>query len=84
MIASAQRFGYEGGGVGRQGRHDVVFFERCGLRRSEFAVRDAVAKTPAAEGLEREWGYKVKEMIWSTDSSILALWIERDSGDCGM
>ncbi|KAF8594643.1 IkappaB kinase complex, IKAP component [Ceratobasidium sp. AG-I] len=82
LIASAQRFGYEGGGVGRQGRHDVVFFERCGLRRSDFAVRDAVPKTPAAEGLERPWGYKVKEMLWSTDSSILALWIERDSGDC--
>lgn len=83
LIASAQRFGYEGGGIGRPGRHDVVFFERCGLRRGEFGIRDSVVST-GASGTNSAWGYKVKELLWNTDSTILALWIQREAGDCGM
>ncbi|CAE6360205.1 unnamed protein product [Rhizoctonia solani] len=82
LIASTQRFGYEGGGIGRQGRHDVVFFERCGLRRGEFSIRNCVAiGNPAANASAGLWGYKVKELLWNTDSSILALWVEHASGD---
>ncbi|CAE6434599.1 unnamed protein product [Rhizoctonia solani] len=82
LIASTQRFGYEGGGVGRQGRHDVVFFERCGLRRGEFGVRGCVSMgNPESDASAGPWGYKVKELLWNTDSSILALWIEHASGD---
>ncbi|KAG8724729.1 hypothetical protein FRC09_015202 [Ceratobasidium sp. 395] len=82
LIATTQRFGYEGGGIGRAGRHDILFFERNGLRRSEFGIRDATS-SPMVPDATRPWGYKVKEVLWSADSNILALWIERDTADCG-
>lgn len=80
LIVSTQRFGFEGGGVGRTGRHDVVFFERNGLRHGEFALRE-VSKEGA--DASRRWGYKVKEALWNADSSILALWIEDEEMDKG-
>ncbi|KAJ6534029.1 pol II transcription elongation factor [Mycena vulgaris] len=82
LIVGTQRFGFEGGGAGKEGRHDVVFFERNGLRHGEFAVRVAdlaIAPGPREEG--RKWGYKVKELSWSSDSNVLGLWIEKDEGD---
>ncbi|CAE6477418.1 hypothetical protein ACGC1H_007622 [Rhizoctonia solani] len=83
LIASTQRFGYEGGGIGRQGRHDVVFFERCGLRRGEFGLRNGFkTETPETNTPTDPWSYKVKELLWNADSSILALWIERTGSDC--
>ncbi|CAE6502632.1 unnamed protein product [Rhizoctonia solani] len=83
LIASTQRFGYEGGGIGRQGRHDVVFFERCGLRRGEFGIRNGFKmESPEINAPARPWSYKVKELLWNADSSILALWIERAGVDC--
>ncbi|KAG8738161.1 hypothetical protein FRC10_007220 [Ceratobasidium sp. 414] len=84
LIATSQRFGYDGGGIGRPRRHDILFFERNGLRRSEFGIRDAtaLADAPMVPTAIRPWGYKVKEVLWSTDSAVLALWIERDAGDC--
>ncbi len=78
LIASTQRFGFEGGGVGKTGRHDVVFFERNGLRHGEFSLRESWT-----ECNERQWGYSVKELTWSSDSNILAVWIERDDFDIG-
>jgi hypothetical protein len=40
LIVSTQRFGtFPGGGKGREGRHDVVFFEKNGLRHGEFGLR---------------------------------------------
>ncbi|KAJ1302839.1 hypothetical protein OPQ81_003142 [Rhizoctonia solani] len=83
LIASTQRFGYEGGGIGRHGRHDVVFFERCGLRRGEFGIRNG-SKTdnPEINTPADPWSYKVKELLWNADSSILALWVERAGTDC--
>jgi len=66
LIASTQRFGE---GEGRKGRHDLVFFERNGLRHGEFGLR------------EEEGGrYKVKEVSWNADSTALAVWIERGEG----
>ncbi|KAJ7672113.1 IKI3 family-domain-containing protein [Mycena rosella] len=82
LIAGTQRFGFEGGGAGKEGRHDVVFFERNGLRHGEFGVRVAdlsIASGPREEG--RKWGYKVREFSWSSDSNVLGLWIEKDEGD---
>lgn len=75
LIASTQRFAE---GEGRKGRHDVVFFERNGLRHGEFGLR------------ENEGGsYRVKEVSWNADSTALAVWIERgaagieaDVGEC--
>ncbi|KAG6878289.1 hypothetical protein C0992_008296 [Termitomyces sp. T32_za158] len=79
LIAGTQRFGYEGGGAGTEGRHDVVFFERNGLRHGEFGIR---AVDLAGKGKEvSKWGYRIRELSWSSDSSVLAIWIERDEGD---
>ncbi|KAF7362473.1 polymerase II transcription elongation factor [Mycena venus] len=82
LIVGTQRFGFEGGGAGKEGRHDVVFFERNGLRHGEFGVRVgdlSISPGPRAEG--RKWGYKIKELSWSSDSNVLSLWIEKDEGD---
>lgn len=89
LIVGTQRFGFEGGGAGKEGRHDVVFFERNGLRHGEFGVRvgDSGLKLGAKDGLEgeksRKWGYKVRELCWSSDSNVLGVWIERDDCDVG-
>ncbi|KAF4620926.1 hypothetical protein D9613_000930 [Agrocybe pediades] len=84
LITCTQRFGFEGGGAGREGRHDVIFFERNGLRHGEFSIDtdklDVKGKGPEYSS-ERRWGYKVRELVWNSDSNVLALWIEGDGGD---
>lgn len=83
LIASTQRFGsFEGGGEGREGRHDVVFFERNGLRHGEFELREAGGAK--REG-ERGWDYRVKELTWNSDASVLAVWLDlgAERGDVG-
>lgn len=86
VIVGTQRFGFEGGGAGVEGRHDVVFFERNGLRHGEFGLRvnELTSKKVAERSEERKWGYKVRELSWNSDSSVLGVWIERDEGDIGM
>jgi hypothetical protein len=60
LIVSTQRFGFEGGGAGKDGRHDVVFFERNGLRHGEFTLREPWRKTTWTGGFigdipSRKW-----------------------------
>jgi len=90
LIAGTQRFGFEGGGAGREGRHDVVFFEKNGLRHGEFGLREVAdgdkeggGSGRPLEDQQRKWGYKVREICWSSDSNVLGVWIERDEGDVG-
>ncbi|KAI8978613.1 IKI3 family-domain-containing protein [Pilobolus umbonatus] len=56
LIVSSQRLPH---------RHDIVFFERNGLRHGEFTLRETA-------GLKQ----KVLEVSWNADSTILAIWIE--------
>lgn len=84
LIVSTQRFGFDGGGAGREGRHDVIFFERNGLRHGEFSLKVehlAVKGNDSTSVKNGKWGYKVREMVWNSDSSVLAIWIEGDKGD---
>ncbi|KAF6761197.1 pol II transcription elongation factor [Ephemerocybe angulata] len=82
LIASTQRFGFEGGGSGREGRHDIVFFERNGLRHGEFSLKPEHFKpTQKVEKHVGQWGYRVRELVWSSDSNVLAIWAETDAGD---
>jgi elongator complex protein 1 len=82
LIVGAQRFGtFPGGGKGREGRHDIVFFEKNGLRHGEFGLRHGTPGVGPTEAKDRKWGYKVKEICWSADSNVLLIWIEEDSGD---
>lgn len=46
-------------------RHDIVFFERNGLRHGEFTLSRTVQQ-------------KVLEVSWNADSTILAIWIESE------
>lgn len=89
LIASTQRFGKVPGlaeeeqakwalGKGREGRHDVVFFERNGLRHGEFSLRE-----PASAISGNLWGYSVKELGWNAESTVFSVWIERQGGDVG-
>ncbi|KAJ7188994.1 pol II transcription elongation factor [Mycena filopes] len=71
LIVGTQRFGFEGGGAGKEGRHDVVFFERNGLRHGEFGV-------PVAD-LGIKPGERAEER--NSDSNVLGLWVEKDEGD---
>ncbi|RPD57919.1 IkappaB kinase complex IKAP component [Lentinus tigrinus ALCF2SS1-6] len=92
LIVSTQRFGSipgesspkaDGGsglGPGRDGRHDIVFFERNGLRHGELTLREWNPESNAI-GKQRKWGYRVREVGWSSDSNVLSVWIERDDGD---
>ncbi|VDC02341.1 unnamed protein product [Peniophora sp. CBMAI 1063] len=65
-IVSTQRFGgFSGAGRGPEGRHDVVFFERNGLRHGEFRLREPKGSK-----------YRVKGLKWSADGNVLAVWIE--------
>lgn len=50
-------------------QQQVVFFERNGLRRYEFALRE-----------EGEGAARVRELAWNADSSLLAVWVEREAG----
>ncbi|ORY54599.1 IKI3 family-domain-containing protein [Leucosporidium creatinivorum] len=64
IIAATQRK------VDKEGKEEglqVVFFERNGLRRYEFALR------------EKE-GARVRELSWNSDSTLLAVWVEREGG----
>jgi len=84
LIVGLQRFGFEGGGGGREDRHDVVFFERNGLRHGEFGIRPIDLGSATNVVGKRKWGYKARELSWSSDSNVLGIWIERDAGDIGM
>ncbi|CAL1711610.1 unnamed protein product [Somion occarium] len=82
-IVGTQRYGFEGGGIGREGRHDLVMFERNGLRRGEFGIEKMLWNGQVSKDSEMalKWGYRVREVGWSSDSNILSIWIERDEGD---
>lgn len=82
-IVTTQRYGFPGGGSGREGRHDLVMLERNGLRRADFSLEGGVEPVGKVEGSERKWGYRVRELGWSADSNILSIWIEKDGGDVG-
>lgn len=82
-IVSTQRYGFEGGGIGREGRHDVVMFERNGLRRLDFGLEKTAGGHDRKLDSDRQWGYRVHELSWSSDSNILSVWLERDTGDIG-
>ncbi|KAL7317602.1 putative elongator complex protein 1 [Mucor circinelloides] len=56
LIVSSQRLPH---------RHDIVFFERNGLRHGEFTLRETKEQTQ-----------RVLEVSWNADSTILAVWIE--------
>ncbi|KAF7290054.1 polymerase II transcription elongation factor [Mycena chlorophos] len=82
LIAGTQRFGaQEGLGAGTEGRHDLVFFERNGLRHGEFRIRHEELGLLETKSAERKWGYRVRELNWSSDSNVLGIWIEKDDGD---
>ncbi|KAI7903384.1 IKI3 family-domain-containing protein [Cokeromyces recurvatus] len=56
LIVSSQRLPH---------RHDIVFFERNGLRHGEFSLRET-----------QDMKQKVLEVMWNADSTVLAIWIE--------
>jgi elongator complex protein 1 len=86
FIATCQRFfgsetGFHGGGMGRQGRHDIVYFERNGLRRLEFGGQ-WITQVSQNE-TQDPWSYKIMDMYWSCDSNVLLVWIRRKDFDTG-
>ena len=52
--------------------HHVVFFEKNGLRRYDFALREDLGMK---DGVRRN--SKVRALDWNSDSTLLAVWIER-------
>ena len=63
-------------------RSDLVMFERNGLRRGEFSL-DSVLRSPENTIEPGKWGYRVREVSWSSDSNVLSVWVEKDAGDTG-
>ena len=58
-------------------RHDVVFFERNGLQHGEFPLVTTPIISGGSGGSagEQQEQLHVHEMMWNSDSSVLALWI---------
>jgi elongator complex protein 1 len=83
LIAASQRFGEENGlGKGKKTRHDIVFFERNGLRHGEFTLPNE--RWLPSDKNTTDHGYRIRNLAWNSDSTILAIWITRDNGDIGM
>lgn len=57
----------------KSGKYDIVFFERNGLRHGEFSLRRPPIKDDSL--------CRVKDLLWSPDSAILAVWLEDTKGD---
>lgn len=74
LISSVVRYGYSGGGEGKEGKWDIAMLERNGLRHGGFPLREK--KDVWAEG-------KVRGMSWNSDSEVLAIWVERRDEDVG-
>ncbi|WVR09089.1 hypothetical protein IAU60_006151 [Kwoniella sp. DSM 27419] len=72
VISTLVRYGYEGGAEGRQGKWDVAMLERNGLRHGGFELREDLGTWQ--EG-------RVRGMQWSSDSEVLAIWVERKDRD---
>ncbi|WVQ81518.1 hypothetical protein IAT38_003642 [Cryptococcus sp. DSM 104549] len=72
LLSALVRYGYEGGGEGREGRWDVAMLERNGLRHGGFELREG--KGDWKDGTIRGLG-------WSSDSEVLAIWVERKDRD---
>nr|XP_019009784.1 elongator complex protein 1 [Kwoniella pini CBS 10737]OCF48565.1 elongator complex protein 1 [Kwoniella pini CBS 10737] len=72
LLSTLIRYGYEGGGEGREGKWDIAMLERNGLRHGGFELRES--KETWKDG-------KVKGLSWNSDSEVLAIWIERKDRD---
>ena len=87
LIATTQRAGAAPDGrewaPGRDGRHDVVFFERNGLRHGEFSLREEHGAAPRGDvGTLPAWrtAHAVHALAWNADGSVLAVHLVRDGG----
>lgn len=102
LIASTQRFGVSDQSeqvqwaAGRSGRHDVVFFERNGLRHGEFTLGEEGrahalglvfehASGPARPATAQTWlrPHVVRDLAWNSDGTFLAVVLARSPGDSG-
>ncbi|WVQ90021.1 hypothetical protein IAS59_003797 [Cryptococcus gattii] len=72
LLSTIVRYGYHGGGEGRQGRWDVAMLERNGLRHGGFELRED--KSDWEDG-------RIRGLGWNSDSEVLAVWIERIDRD---
>ncbi|AYO44803.1 Elongator complex protein 1 [Malassezia restricta CBS 7877] len=82
LIATTQRMGGPWA-PGRHGRHDVVFFERNGLRHGEFSLREEHGSVPDVPGVSAEplppWSceHQIRLVSWNADGSVLAVVLQR-------
>jgi elongator complex protein 1 len=87
LIAAVQGFGWDGGAEGEgedRGRKDVIFLERNGLQHGQFRLReDERYRGKEALVKEGQCDWHVKQLAYSSDSEILAVWIQRDDADLG-
>jgi len=83
LIATSQRMGGPYA-PGRTGRHDIVFFERNGLRHGEFSLREDAASmpdVPLAPSVPplAPWAneHTIERLAWNADGTILAVHLRR-------
>lgn len=82
LIATSQRMGGEWA-PGRAGRHDIVFFERNGLRHGEFSLYEDDASLPTFDTATSSLPpfaslHTIHAVAWNVDGSILAVHLSRD------
>lgn len=82
VIATTQRMGAPWA-PGRSGRHDVVFFERNGLRHNEFSLREEAGAAPDEAAPLPPWAteHAVRALAWNADGSVLAVHLARGTSD---
>ncbi|CAD6977243.1 hypothetical protein A4X06_0g1276 [Tilletia controversa] len=73
---------------GREGRHDIVFFERNGLRHGEFSLREDGESQPEASYPDHSvsklsWtrDHTIRDIAWNSDGSALAVLLARHQTD---
>ncbi|TIB42928.1 hypothetical protein E3P86_00144 [Wallemia ichthyophaga] len=75
-MASVMRYGQSPGCAEGYEHLDIVFFERNGLRHGEFTLKGIVQGA-----LEGKKDVRVKELEWSCDGVVLAVWLSIDNED---
>lgn len=82
LLAAVKKYGYDGGAEGeggKEGRRDVVFFERNGLVHGGFRLRED-ERVRRGEG---DAAWEVRGLAYCSSSEVLAVHIQRRDTDVG-
>lgn len=84
LVATSQRFGTSSSegesydwGNGRKTRHDIIFFERNGLRHGGFSLREEEREKESDRDGLKQIDHRIKELKWNSDGNCLGILVTR-------